>query len=119
MRASLWRRRSHRFPTAEQANWSGVAAVKAFRPLMYHGPGHERSAPGLYNYAHQGQLSAALSHVDGDQAAVGAAYLRGRRFSIRARRRMKPSATATALGIVISGLIVIAIAGYLRWYSDD
>ncbi len=102
-------------PEAERESL-GSKAVNAFRPWLITVVATTFGS-GVYNYATKAQLSSDLPHVDGHQAAAGAAHLRFGDPVFGARRRTRPNATERRSSIVISGLIAIAIADYLRYLS--
>ena len=70
--------------SAAERELVGSNAVASFRPLLFTVLVTALGS-GVYNYATKGTLSAGLSHVDGHQAAAGAAHLRRRRFLCGAR----------------------------------
>ena len=91
----------------------GAAAVRSFRPLLY---AVTAIGSGIYNFATKASYPPGYQMWFGIKMLLvlhvaAAAILYSVRESGQAKRNR------TALGIVISGLLVIAISAYLRYLS--
>jgi uncharacterized membrane protein len=100
---------------ASEGETVGGAAVRSFRPLLYTVLATVLGS-GIYNYATKASYPPGYQMWFGIKMLLvlhiaASAILYSVRESGAARRNR------TALGIVISGLTVIAISGYLRYLS--